>query len=435
MPAQSGQFKLIKGGRLIDSKGGPPIADGAVLVEGSRIRAVGPAKDLRPPEGAQAEVFDYPGMTIMPGMVDCHTHHNGFGDGRAGDDLALLPDEILTLQSARNARASLFSGVTTIRENGPKNFTMFRFRDAVNQGIAIGPRMVLCGRPIAIIGGHMGYFGSEVTGPNETRAMTRQLIKEGADYIKITASGGTTRTSFPLRPSFNVDELAAITDEAHKFGKLTATHSSSTQSIINSLDSGVDMIIHCVFKDADGTDNFRKDIAERLGEQGAYINPTVHVGRARIWTLQNKKEREGLAPQEQAQLDAMLRAHDVKMEHTRRMNEMGLKVITGSDSAWGDYKLGNTVNETECLVMAGYSNMQGILSVTSDAARALGMDNLVGMLEPGKEADIIVIDGNPAENINDLWKVSEVFFAGQRIERGSEASLAAVRQPRPAAGP
>jgi imidazolonepropionase-like amidohydrolase len=428
MMSNGSGFKLIKASRLIDALGGPPIENGTVLIEGSKIRAVGRSQNVSAPEGASVETFDYIGKTIMPGMVDCHTHHNGFGDGRTGDELSLLPDEILTLQSARNARTSLFSGVTTIRENGPKNFTMFRLRDAVNEGVAIAPRMVLCGRPVSIIGGHMGYFGSEVTGPNETRAMTRQLIKEGADYIKITATGGSTRTSFPLRPSFNVDELKAITDEAHKFGKLTATHSSSTQGIINSLDADVDMIIHCVFKDADGTNNFRKDVAERLGEQQAFINPTLHVGRARIWVLQHRKEREGLTPDEQARLDDALRELDVKLDHSRMMGEMGLKLITGSDSSWGDYQLGNTIYETELLVEAGMSNMQGVLSVTSHAAQALGVDNVVGTLEVGKEADIIVIDGNPLENINDLWNVADVFFQGGLLDRGSDTSLSAIRQ-------
>ncbi len=428
MADRSREFKLIKAGRLIDSRGGPPIESGAVLVQGSKISDVGRAGDITPPEGARAEVYDYPGQTIMPGMVDCHTHHNGFGDGRVGEDVAALPDEILTLQSARNARTSLFTGVTTIRENGPKNRTTLLLRDAIDQGIATGPRMVLCGRPISIIGGHMGYFGSEVTGSVEARAMVRQLVKEGADYIKITATGGSTRTSFPLRPSFNADELRAITDEAHKFGKLTATHCLSIQGIINSLDAEVDMIIHCVFKEPDGTDNFRPDVAERIGENGAYVNPTLHVGRSAGWALLREKEIRKLTGGEQSQVDEVLRNYDTRLEQCSRMMDMGLKIITGSDSSWGHYQLGNTVHETECLVMAGYSPMQGVLSVTRDAAKALGVDDTVGTLGPGKEADIIVVDGDPSKQISDLWNVSEVFLAGQRIERGSEDSLAATRQ-------
>ena len=427
--AQSGQnFKLIKAGRLIDGLGGQPIENAAVLVEGSKIRAAGPSKDVAAPEGAQAEVYDYPGKTVMPGMIDCHTHHNGFGDGRLGDDLVTLPDEVLTLQSARNARASLFSGVTTIRENGPKNVTSLRLRDAINQGITMGPRMVLCGRPVSIIGGHMGYFGTEATGPVEARAQTRQLIKEGADYIKITATGGSTTTSFPLRPSFNVDELAAIADEAHKFGKLTATHCVSAQGISNSLDADIDMIIHCQYRGPDDVLEFRPEIAERIGRKGVYVNPTLHVGRSRIWAAQRKKAERGLTIQEQAQLDRGLRDFDTGIEHCGHMLEMGLNVITGSDSSWGDYQLGNAVYETECLVMSGYSAMQGVVSVTSQAAKALDVEGLVGTLEPGKEADVIVVDGRPDERINDLWNVTEVFLGGRRVDRGSEPSLSATRQ-------
>ena len=427
MPAND-EFKLITADRVIDARGGPPLDNGAVLVRGSQIVAVGRAADVRAPEGASVEAHDYPGCTVLPGMVDCHTHHNGFGDGRLGDDLSLLPDEVLTVQSARNARASLFSGVTTIRENGPKNMTMFRLRDAINEGLAVGPRMVLCGRPVAIIGGHMGYFGGEVTGPVETRALTRQLIKEGADYIKIAATGGSTRTSFPMRPSFNVDEMTAITDEAHKFGKLTAAHCVSSQGIANSLDASVDMIIHCNFRDPDGSHNFRKDIADRIAEQGAYVNPTLQVGRARNWALSRKRDAEGLTPSERERLDESLSNLELHLDDTRRMIDMGLKVITGSDSSWSDYQLGNTVYEAELLVHAGYTAMQGVMSVTSWAAEALGVDAKVGTLEPGKEADVLVVKGDPSVDINDLWNVSDVFFAGEKVERGSEDSLGAVRQ-------
>ena len=398
------------------------------MIQDSTILAVGPEKDVSAPEGAPVKNLDYSDKTVMPGMVDCHTHHNGFGDGRAGDDLATLPDEILVLKSARNARTSLLTGVTTFRENGPKNVTMLRLRDAIKDGREIGPRMVLCGRPVAIIGGHMDYMGSPATGPVAGRAMVRQLVKEGADYIKITATGGSTRTSFPMLPSFNVDELSAIVDESHKFGKLTATHCSSTQGIINSLDAGVDMIIHCIFKDADGTDRFREDVAERIGNRGAFVNPTLHVSRSTIWALEHKKADTGLTPAEQAKLDDQSRQFESRMEDARRLTEMGLKLITGSDSSWGDYMLGNTMYETECLTMAGLSNMQGLQSVTCEAAKALGVDDEVGTLEPGKQADVIAMPGNPDENLNALWDVTDVMLAGKFIDRGSTGPIAATRQ-------
>jgi imidazolonepropionase-like amidohydrolase len=435
MQVPSQVFKLIKAGRLIDGMGGPPIQDGAVLVQGDKIIAAGPVGEVVAPEGATVDTYDYPGKTVMPGMIDCHTHHNGFGDGRPGEDVAALPDEVITLQAARNARDSLFSGVTSIRDNGAKNMTMFRLREAVNLGIIQAPRMVLCGRPIAIVGGHMGYFGSEVTGPVEATAAVRQLIKEGADYIKISATGGSTRTSFPLLPAFTLDELKAMTGEAHKFGKLTATHCASTQGTIDSLDAGVDMIIHCVFKDADGKANFREDVAERIGAEGAYVNPTVHTARATLWSLQRRKEAQGLSAQEQARLDESLWELEVRWTHLARLIEMGLKIITGSDSSWSSYKLGNTVYETECLVQAGMSPMKGIVSVTSDAAKSLGIDSVTGSLEPGKEADVIIVDGNPAEDINALWNIAEVFLGGQKVDRGPESVLAGVRQHPPVSRP
>ena len=428
MSSEPSGFTLIRAGRLIDGNGGPPVDRGAVLVSDGKIAAVGPENEIAAPDGARVETVDYPRVTLMPGMVDAHTHNNGFGDGRVGDTLADMPDEVLTLQSARNARTSLFTGVTTVRENGPKNATTLRLRDAIEQGITIGPRLVLCGRAVAIIGGHMGYFGIESTGPVEARAHVRQLVKEGADYIKITATGGSTMTSFPLRPSFDVDELSAITSEAHKFGKLTAAHCVSTQGIVNSLDADVDMIIHCVFKEPDDSDNFREDIAERIGENGVFVNPTIQVFRARLWAAEHRKADGGLTPTEQTALDDGYRGFDLKLEHCRRMIDMGLKLITGSDSSWGDYMLGNTPYETECLAMAGYSPMKALLSVTRDSAVSIGVGDRVGTIEPGKEADMIVVDGNPAEDINALWNVVDVFFGGNKVDRGSEESRAGIRQ-------
>lgn len=426
------KFKLIKAARLINAVSDTPITDGAVLVQGSKILRAGPQKEIVPPEGIAPKVFNYNEATIMPGMIDCHTHHNGFGDGRQGDDLAKLPDEILTLQSARNARLSLFTGVTTIRENGPKNRTMIHLRDSIAKGITVGPRMVLCGRPLSIIGGHMDYMGSVATGETQSRAEVRQLIKEGSDYIKITATGGTTRTSNPLRPTFNVNELTSITNEAHKFGKLTATHCSSSRGISNSLDASVDMIIHCIFKDEAGVHKFDKRISERIWTQDCYINPTLHVFRSKLWVTQLRKEEFGLSPEESLLFEEDRIHFEKHLEHVGKLIEMNLNVITGSDSSWGDYQLGNTVSEIECLEMAGYSPMKCLFSVTRDASKALGINDIVGTIEPGKEADLIVIDGNPAENIRDLWNVRAVFLGGNYVERGNEDSIKGTRQLQPA---
>ena len=428
-------FKILRAKRLIDGNGGPSLNNQSVLIKDSEIVGVGDTQDIKAPDGSSVEVLDFGDKTIMPGMVDAHTHHVGFGDGRVGDEVASYPDEVLTIQAAKNARRALLSGVTTIRENGPKNVTSLRLRDAINEGLTIGPRMHLCGRPVSIIGGHMGYFGTTPTGPNQCREAVRQLIKEGADYIKITATGGSTQTSLPLRPSFNLDELRSITDEAQKFGKLTAAHCSSTQGIANSLDAGVDMIIHCIFQEPDGSNNFREDIAEQIVAQQAYVNPTLHVFRSSIWKLMLKHEDQGLSTAEQIELDEMRRGFDERLEHCARLLKMGAKVITGSDSSWGNYLLGNTPYETECLVMAGMSDSNAVHSVTNDSAKSLNMDDLVGSIEPGKQADIIVIDGDPTKKITTLWNVSEVFLGGDKIERGSDESLSAVRQHRPVADP
>ena len=151
--------------------------------------------------------------------------------------------------------------------------------------------------------------------------------------------------------------------------------------------------------------------------------PVVHA-----WTLAHKRDAEGLIPSERELLDQALIKLELHLDDTRRMIEMGVKVITGSDSSWGDYRLGNTVYEAELLVHAGYTPMQGVMSVTSWAAAALGMDDKVGTLEPGKEADILVVDGDPSVDIDDFWNLSDVFFAGRKVARSSENSIAAIRQ-------
>ena len=161
---QEPTFLLLKAQRLIDGGGGPPLENAALLVQSGRIALIGPQAAVRVPEGASARAIDYQDATILPGLVDAHTHLVMPGDGTPADDVAKEEDEILLLQAARNARTILESGVTTIRENGAKGRTAFSLREGVRRGLAVGPRMVICGRPITITGGHMWYFGAQADG-------------------------------------------------------------------------------------------------------------------------------------------------------------------------------------------------------------------------------------------------------------------------------
>ena len=416
---ESPRFMLLTAARLLDGSGAPPVAQAALLVESGRVVKMGRAAEVRAPDGAAVDRHDYGEATMLPGLVDAHTHLVAPGDGTLGDDVAKEDDDILLLQAAQNARTLLHSGVTTLRENGAKGKVAFSLREGIRRRLAPGPRMVICGRPIAMTGGHMGYFGSEADGEAAVRAEVRKLLKEGADYIKIVASGGSTRTSDPNRASYTVPELAAMTDEARRHGKLTAAHCTSAQSVQNCLDAGVDMIIHCIFTEPDGTYHFRPDLVERLVAAKAWVNPTLYVIKAGIERQREAREREGrLTPELEAQFEAGRRALDVRVDAVRQMSEAGVLMTAGSDSPWGWYAPGEFVHEIHMLAQAGLSYSEAIVAGTAGAADSIGVRAVAGRLLPGRQADVLVVRGDPTREITDLWKVLDVYQAGVRIERG-----------------
>ena len=407
------QFTILKAARLVDGNGGPVSEQPAILLEGDAIKQVGTRETVHAPDGASVREIDYGDATILPGLVDCHVHLIGIGDGRAGDDLVTLPDEVLTVQAAQNIRKHLYSGVTTVRDCGAKNRTTFLLRDAVEMGIVPSPRLILAGRPIAIIGGHLSFFGTQATGPTECRAAVRQLIKEGSDFIKVTATGGSTRTSHPFRPSFNVDEFSAITDEAHKFGKHVCAHCTSSGGMENALEAGVDTVIHGVHRDADGSDNYRSDIADRIAKQGVFVNPTLGQGLARIRQLEDNPD----LALETEDVDVMRRGSEGRMDHVARMRDAGVVMVAGSDSAWANYPMGDFQTEIEAHAMAGMTNMEAIVSATRDSATSCRVDDIVGTLQVGKQADVLVVNGDPTRDLADLRNVADVFLSGSKIDR------------------
>jgi imidazolonepropionase-like amidohydrolase len=412
------RFTLLGAARLLDGRGGAPLVDAALLIEADRVVALGRRADVEAPAGAPVRRVEYGEATILPGLVDAHTHLVAPGDGTLGDDVAREDDDILLLQAARNARTLLHSGVTTLRENGAKGRVAFALREGIRRKLAPGPRMVVCARPITITGGHMGYFGSEADGEDAVRAEVRKLLKEGADYIKIVATGGSTRTSDPNRASYTVAELAAMTDEAHRHGRLTAAHCTSAQGVQNCLDAGVDMIVHCVFNEPDGTYRYRPDLVERLAAAKAWVNPTLYVMKAGIERLRVAREREGqLTAELAAHLDRQRRALDTRVEAIGRMARAGVRMTAGSDSPWGWYAPGEFVHEIDMLAQAGLSYGDAIVAATTGAAESIGVGADAGRLAPGRQADVLVVRGDPTEEITTLWHVLDVWQAGQRVQR------------------
>ncbi len=411
-------FTIVKASRLLDGSGGAPLASASVLLQGQEIQAIGRQSEVRAPDGASVLELDYGDATILPGLVDAHTHMMAPGDGTLGDDVALDDDDMLLLRAAKNARHALHSGVTTARENGAKHRVGFSLKEGIRRGLASGPEMVISGRPVTMTGGHMWYCGSEADGEDEVRKEVRSLIKEGADFIKIMATGGSTRSSFDNLASYTVAELRAAHDESHRFGKLTAAHCANAAGVANALEAGIDMIIHCVFEDEFGRYEWRQDLADQLAAAGAWVNPTLHVVRAGIESAEADLKENGSSPQKIEALDATKRSLDNRMEATGRLAKMGVHVTAGSDSPWSHYAPGLFVHEIEILAESGLTNAEAVVSATSGAATSVGAGDRAGSLSQAKPADLIVVEGDPLSDLSTLWNIKDVFKTGQRIERG-----------------
>ena len=250
------------------------------------------------------------------------------------------------------------------------------------------------------------------------RKATRGLIKEGADFIKVIATGGSTLTSYPYRPAFGVDELKAIGAEAHNQGRFVGAHCRSNQGMRNVLEAGFEVIYHAFFMDEEAEASYDADIVGRIVQQGVWVNPTMHIGRSGIWALEAKRDAGRLTLEEEAKLSAGYEHRKARLEQCARMVDAGVRLIAGSDCGWGSYPFGQLAYEIECMVDGGLSPMQGIQSATIQAAQALGIGDSVGVLAPGKQADLLVVEGDPSENILDLMKVQAVFKGGERVLRG-----------------
>lgn len=258
-------------------------------------------------------------------------------------------------------------------------------------------------------------MGAEADGIDGVRQAVRRMIKNGASFIKVMTSGGTTKGSMPERPSYTLEELQAVVEEAHFRGRLVAGHAISTEAIVNCLDAGVDMIIHCNFLDPDEVSRWDPRIGERIADSGVWVNPTIHIRRAATLALEAKREDGTISERERMELEENEETIRQRGEVFRDLVSVGARMIGGSDCGWGAYPFGQFHRELESMVEVGMPTEQAFLSGTREAAKALGLEDRIGTVEPGKEADLLLVDGDPTQDLRALERVAAVFRAGVRV--------------------
>ena len=421
--------KVIRAARLIDGTGAAPQTDAAIVIAGTRIASIGPwREELR--QGAA--VYEFPVETVMPGLVDAHCHLSLLGAGLRYEEEIPHSNEFMAVTAVYNAQVMLKSGVTTLRDNGCRDSIMFGVREAMNRGLMVGPRMLISGRPVTMTGGHFHWCNGVADGEEEIWEQIRRLVQEGADHIKIMASGGGTEGTNPGLPSYTATELRSAVTAAHHYGRLTTAHCRATQAIANAVEAGLDCIEHAEFNGpgdliqhvAEGANHrpaWDDEIAKRLADSGMFISLTLPgSGYARYSLLRDKRDREGpaaLTADERAALDRGEAANDGRSENVRRYLALGMlpRMVVSSDAGPFDIEFGKLWQGMEVAVRGGMSTMQAIQASTRVAAEACGVLNHVGTLEPGKEADVLVVEANPLDDVRNLRDVVAVFKAGERL--------------------
>ena len=409
---------IIHAGAVITDANSTPLGPSVLLVENGTITAIYPkdsndARVLSTDSGAQGRnVIDLSDKTVLPGMIDLHTHLSGDPSGEFWR-AATTPPEYYTLIAAKNARITALAGFTTVRDLGSRTDQVTQMlRRATAEGLAPGPRVVTSARTIAIVGGHgdTNGFTKHVndaitsdfacTGPVECAEKVRLASKYGADLIKITATGGVlSQQGRGLEAHFSDAEMRAIVETAEKLGLKVAAHAHGARGIEAAARAGVHTIEHGTYID--------EQAAKVMRENGTILVPT-------LMAFQGIKKNLGkgfYTPVVEDKIRAVSAYAETIVERARQWN---VKIAFGTDA--GVFPHGENAGELALLRAGGMSNREALASATSYAAEVLGMENEIGRLAPGYSADIIAVDGNPLDNVAVLEEVDFVMVRGRVIE-------------------
>ena len=415
---------------LIDGNGGRPVEDGVIAVEESRIVAVGRADEFGTALD-DATVVDYAGRAVMPGLVDCHAHPTLYPDRQSFEVQLQAPDEMLALTAVHQLTRHLRSGVTTVRDCAARGQVMFWVREAIRRGYFPGPRLQLAGRAITHSRGHIHWAGGVADTADEIRREVRILVAEGADVIKVVASGGGTKGGIPYLASYTTDELRVAVEAAHALERPTVAHARATQSIENCIDAGIDAIAHVEFLAPGeivdmggagaptGLPKLDQRVAEKLAASPAFLdlNPQSSGWDTLVLFKAKLASGEALTAAEQVQQASLQAYFDHFIPVIGALRELGLvdRMGFGSDAGPFDTEFGHLEYGVEIARLAGLSPMESLQVVTRNAARLCGLGDTVGTIEPGKAADLLVLDGNPLDDVGNLTRVAAVLLGGERV--------------------
>ena len=410
---------LIKAGRLADGIASTVQSGQAVLVENTRIVSVGAVQALEKQAPPDCLVVDLGNYCLAPGLIDGHTHLSLAGDGRSYTEMFAESDEMMAVVGAMNLSKHLRAGITTIREHGARNRVGFVLKDGVGRGYLAGPRMQVCGRPITCTGGHFHMCNEVADGTEEIKRSVRRLVHEGADYIKLMASGGGTEGTFPALASYTTEELHAAVHEAHHFHKLTVAHCRAKESMVRAVEAGIDLMEHAEFLDPDEQVRFDPALAEMMAESGIWVSPTLQAMTSyqRIVALSNKRDTDTIDKEELVELQQLERGMEASLDIVRRIMDHGMsdRIVPGTDSGVGDLEFGHLDYDLQLLVRAGFSPADALAAATRVSAQAIGLADDLGTIEVGKIADLVALDGDPTRDVQAFSRVKAVFQGGQPV--------------------
>lgn len=396
----------VHAGHLLDVKTGKTLNDQTIVIADGRIVSVGAAAEAKVPSDAVR--IELPSATVLPGLIDAHTHLTM--DPKFGYERLAISVPREALIGAKNARATLMAGFTTVRNVGASGFTDVALRDAINAGDVPGPRMLVSGPALGITGGHCDnnmlpfeYHATEdgvADGVAAVQHKVRENIKYGSDLIKVCATGGVLSLGDnPQHSQYTLEEMKAIVADAHRLGRKVAAHAHGAEGIRWAAEAGVDSIEHGSYIDDAG-------IAV-MKEHGTYLVPTLYLGD---WMMENAAQIH-MPPPLMAKAKEVLPAARKNIAHAFAS---GVKVALGTDAAV--YPHGLNGHEFGVMVKLGLTPLQSIQAGTVNAADLLGWSGKVGTLEPGAWGDIVAVDGDPLKDVTVLERVEFVMKGGDVVK-------------------